>query len=146
RGEIAQRGFAWITRAGWSLGPELKPAWDCLCKDWEHLEPDRYLEGGARFRWRRHGRYAWSPAADLLEALHPEPYFQPKDEKPYAGGIAREFAPLLPDTVHSPFLGALVRSTFACLPGGGAKQTNLWEVRVHQIRIVAAPGQPGWPA
>jgi hypothetical protein len=98
------------------------------------------------FRLRRYGRYYWSPADDALAALPQQPYSQPKDENPYAGGIERNFAPLLPDTVHNPFLHALVRSTFACLPVAGDRRGQTWEVRIHQVRIVASPGKPGLPA
>jgi hypothetical protein len=143
---IAGQGFAWIPKAGWSIGSDLQPHWEGLCEDWEHLEPDRYLKGGAKFRLRRYGRYYWSPADDALEALAPEPYFQPEDENPYAGGVARDFAPLLPATVQNPFLHALVRATFACLPVGRHRQDRAWEVRIHQIRIVATLGEPGLPA
>jgi hypothetical protein len=146
RRDLAGQGFAWIPRAAWSLGPPLLPHWQRLCADWDRLEPDRYLAGGAKFRLRRYGRYYWSPADDALEALPHEPYFQPEDENPYAGGVVREFAPLLPETVHNPFLHALVRSTFACLPVADDKRGRAWEVRVHQIRIVASPGEPGLPA
>jgi hypothetical protein len=146
RRDLASQGFAWIPRAAWSAGPQLGPHWQRLCEDWDHLEPDRYLAQGAKFRLRRYGRYYWSPAADALSALPHEPYFQPEDENPYAGGIARDFAPLLPDTAQNPFLQALVRSTFACLPVAGDRQGRGWEVRIHQIRIVASPGEPGLPA
>jgi hypothetical protein len=128
------------------MGPLLARHWERLCEDWDHLEPDCYLAPGARFRLRRYGRYYWSPADDRLSALPHETYFQPADENPYAGGVAREFAPLLPDTVDSPFLHALVRLTFACLPVAADRQESTWEVRVHQIRIVAYPGEPGLPA
>jgi hypothetical protein len=124
----------------------LEPHWQRLCEDWDHLELDQHLRQGAKFRLRRYGRYYWSPATDALAALPDEPYFQPEDENPYAGGIARDFAPLLPDTVANPFLHALVCSTFACLPVPGERQTETWEVRIHQIRIVASPGEPGQPA
>src|SRR5260370_14117947 len=60
--------------------------------------------------------------------------------------MVRDFAPLLPDTVHNPFLYALVRCTFACLPVTVDKQGHSWEVRIHQIRIVASTDQPGEPA
>jgi hypothetical protein len=53
---------------------------------------------------------------------------------------------LLPDTVHNPFLHALVRSTFNCLPVTGDRQAKNWEVRIHQIRITASPKEPGLPA
>ena len=144
--EIADQGFAWIPRAAWSIGPSLEPHWQRLVEDWDQLELDCYLEAGAKFRLRRYGRYCWSPADDALAALPHEPYFQPEDENSYAGGIVRDFAPLLPGTVHNPFLHALVRATFACLPIARARQGQTWEVRIHQIRIVATPGAPGQPA
>jgi hypothetical protein len=146
RRAIAGQGFAWIPRAAWSIGSHLEPHWQRLTEDWDHLELDRYLEHGAKFRLRRYGRYYWSPARDTLAALPHERYFQPEDENPYAGGIEREFAPLLPDTVHNPFLHALVRSTFGCLPVARDRQDATWEVRIHQIRIVASPEEPGLPA
>jgi hypothetical protein len=40
----------------------------------------------------------------------------------------------------------LVRATFACLPVAEDKQGKSWEVRIHQIRIVASPEEPGLPA
>jgi hypothetical protein len=146
RRAIAARGFAWIPRAAWSAGLSLQPHWDRLVEDWEHLETDRFLQGGAKFRQRRYGRYRWSPATDALEALAQEPYYQPADENSYAGGIAREFAPLRADTVNNPFVHALVRATFACLPLAAGQQNKTWEVRIHQIRIVATPETPGLPA
>jgi hypothetical protein len=144
--DIAGQGFAWIPGAAWSIGPSLQRYWERLREDWDRLEPDRYLERGAKFRLRRYGRYFWAPADDVLAPLPHQAYFQPEDENPYAGGISRDFAPLLPDTVHNPFLHALVRATFACLPVAGDRQGKAWEVRIHQIRIVASPGEPGLPA
>jgi hypothetical protein len=144
--DIAGQGFAWIPRAAWSIGPELDPHWQRLGADWDHLELDRYLEDGAKFRQRRYGRFSWSPADDTLVPLPQEPYFQPEDENAYAGGIARDFAPLLRDTERNPFLHALVRATFACLPIADDKKGKTWEVRIHQLRVVASPAEPGLPA
>jgi hypothetical protein len=172
--DIADQGFAWLPRAAWLIGPDLRPRWQRLCEDWDHLELDRYLplsplrlspareevtdrcpavagergrgEGAAKFRLRRYGRYYWSPANDVLAALPQEPYFQPEDENPYAGGIVRHFPPLLPDTVHNPCLHALVRSTFSCLPVSRDRREATWEARIHQIRIVASVEEPGFPA
>jgi hypothetical protein len=145
RREITDRGFAWIPRTAWSLGPSLDSHWQRLAGDWDHLELDGYLAEGAKFRLRRYGRYTWSPADDALTALPHEPYFQPEDENSYAGGIERDFAPLLPGTVHNPFLHALVSATFECLPLADDQRRKTWEVRIHQIRIVAFPEEPGLP-
>jgi hypothetical protein len=144
--DIADRGFAWIPGVAWSISPQFGPHWQHLVEDWDHLELDRYLEAGAKFRLRRYGRYSWFPDEDVLSALPHEPYFQPEEENPYAGGVVRNFAPLLPDTVNNPFLHAMVRATFACLPISKGRRNKTWEVRIHQIRIVASPDEPGLPA
>jgi hypothetical protein len=146
RRDLKRQGFAWIPRAAWSIEPRLEPHWQRLCQDWDHLELDKYLQKQARFRLRRYGRYYWSPVTEVLAALPQEPYFQPENENVYAGGMERDFAPLLPETVSNPFLQALVRSTFACLPLAADRQGATWEVRIHQIRIVASEKVPGLPA
>src|ERR1035438_3339431 len=133
--EIVDRGFAWIPAAAWSIASEMAPHWQRLIEDWDHLEQDRFLNPGATFRRRRYGRYYWSPGTGELTALEHQSYYQPEDENPYAGGMARDFAPLLPDTVRNPFLTALVRCTFACLPLAAERRGQTWEVRAHQIRI-----------
>jgi hypothetical protein len=146
RSEIADRGFAWIPAAAWSIAREIETHWQRMIDDWDHLELDRYLDQGATFRRRRYGRYHWSPGSNELVPLAHQPYFQPEDENAYAGGIVRGFAPLLPETVENPFLAALVRRTFACLPVAVGRRGQAWEVRVHQIRIVASEQEPGEPA
>jgi hypothetical protein len=146
RQEIATHGCAWIPRAAWDVGPELVPHWRRLARDWDHLEPDRHLRDGATFRRRRYGRYRWSPAAGTLLALPQETYFQPATENVYAGGVRRDFAPLLPETVENPFLAALIRRTFACLPLAAERRRLAWEVRIHQVRVVATAEQAGQPA
>jgi hypothetical protein len=146
RRDLADQGFAWIPHSAWTVDPPLVPFWQNLCTDWDHLELDGYLAEGATFRRRRYGRYYWSPRTQHLLPLPNEPYFQPEDENAYAGGMVRAFAPLLPQTADNSFLHALVRSTFACLPLDDSKQKETWEVRIHQIRIVASPEEPGLPA
>jgi hypothetical protein len=146
RSDLASQGFAWIPRVAWSVGTSLEPHWQRLCNDWDHLEPDRHLKDGAAFRRRRYGRYYWSPEHGELLPLAHATYFQDESENAYAGGIPRAFAPLLADTMDNPFLHALVRTTFACLPVGKAREGKIWEVRIHQIRITASANEPGQPA
>jgi hypothetical protein len=146
RHDIERQGFAWIPSDAWVMSPLCETHWQRLRRDWNHLELDRYLEPGAAFRLRRYARYCWSPASDELLILPHSPYYQPVEENQYAGGVVRDFAPLRGESVSNPFLTSLVRSTFACLPISEVKREQTWEVRVHQIRIVASPGQPGQPA
>jgi hypothetical protein len=146
RQDLVSQGFSWIPKARWSMAADLEPHWRRLSADWDHLELDQYLAEGAKFRLRRYGRYYWAPATGDLAALSQEAYFQPKEENAYAGGIDRHFAPLLPETVYNPFLLALVPATFACLPLAADRRVGTWEVRIHQIRIVASAAVPGLPA
>ena len=146
RAQIVERGFAWIPAAAWRLEPGMESHWKRLAEDWDHLERDRFLKPGATFRRCRYGRYFWSPAGSELTALTNEPYFQPEDQNGYAGGVVREFAPLLAHSAGNPFLHALVRCMFDCLPIAAERREQNWEVRVHQIRIVASPQEHGEPA
>jgi hypothetical protein len=128
------------------MSPELADEWRRMAGDWDRLELDRFLHGGAKFRRRRYGRYYWSRSEDRLLPLPAQAYFQPADENAYAGGIEREFAPLLPETLGSPFLSALARCAFDVLPLAEERRAQNWEVRVHQIRIVASAAEAGLPA
>jgi hypothetical protein len=146
QGEIARRGFAWIPGSAWSFSPAMDEHWRRLCQDWDHLEPDRYLKAGATFRRRRYGRYYWAPASGRFQALPPQPYFQPEEENAYAGGVVREFASLLADSAANPFLDVLTRFCFRQLPLDDSRRSDTWEVRIHQIRVVATCAEPGEPS
>jgi hypothetical protein len=145
QGEIAGRGFAWIPRGSWSIAHGLASDLDRLRDEWENLGVDRYLAGGAQFRLRRYGRCYWSPADDTLLPLPHEPYFQPAEENTYAGGVSRHFAPVRLVSLENRFVRALVRACFACLPIPGERRREIWEVRMHQMRIVATRDLPGFP-
>lgn len=146
RREILEQGFTKIAGSEWAIPPNLTQHWERLRGDWNHLELDQHLKNGATFRRRRYGRYYWSPGSGVLRNLPNEAYFQPVGQNGYAGGADREFAPLLPETVANPFLMDLIRCSFDQLPLDDEKRRQTWEVRVHQIRIVANPGEVGEPA
>ena len=146
RRDIADTGFSRIRASEWSIPPSLATHWERLRGDWNNLESDRFLKNGSSFRRRRYGRYFWSPLTDELLPLPNEEYFQPEEQNAYAGGVARRFAPLLPESVGNPFLMSLVRCSFDQLPLDEQKRDGPWEVRIHQIRIVAEPGQAAEPA
>jgi hypothetical protein len=146
RQEIQRQGFTKIPANEWVIPPGLARHWERLRADWDSLEPDKFLKDGATFRRRRYGRYYWSPKDDVLLSLPNECYFQPEDQNSYAGGIDRQFAPLLAGSVENPFLLELIRCSFDQLPVESERRLQSWEVRVHQIRIVSTPSQIGEPA
>jgi hypothetical protein len=144
--EIIQQGFSKIAGGEWIVPPGLAQDRERLRGDWDALEPDRYLKNGATFRHRRYGRYYWSPANDVLHSLPNETYFQPEEQNSYAGGIVREFASLPEESTKNPFLLQLIRCCFEQLPIEEDRRKQTWEVRVHQIRILATPREVGEPA
>ena len=146
RKEIVEQGFARIAPSQWKISPALAAEWERLRGDWDALEVDRHLKEGATFRRRRYGRYYWSPGENLLRRLPNEKYFQPEHQNGYAGGVEREFAPHLQESVGNPFLMSLVQCSFDQLPIDDAKRRQTWEVRIHQIRITATRDQIGEPA
>jgi aspartate/methionine/tyrosine aminotransferase len=146
RRELVEQGFSMIAAKDWVIPPDLAPHWENLRSDWHVLELDHHLKNGATFRRRRYGRYFWSPGENILRSLPNEAYFQPEDQNGYAGGVQRAFAPLLPESVENPFLLELVRCSFGQLPLDDVRAKQNWEVRVHQIRIVATPNEVGEPA
>lgn len=113
--------------------------------EWQDLELDRYLRGGARFRRRR---FAWFffDAADERISRHPvETYFQPSGLNSYGGGIDRSFAPISQASGESPFLHHLIRFDFRQLPIPEERQAQRWTVDVHQIRVEVNSDEEGLP-
>ncbi len=113
--------------------------------EWQDLELDRYLKGGARFRRRR---FAWFffDAADERISRHPvETYFQSSGLNSYSGGIDRSFAPLSRASGESPFLHHLIRFDFHQLPIPAERHAQRWTVDVHQIRVEVNGDEEGLP-
>ncbi|MYE25769.1 MAG: 2OG-Fe dioxygenase family protein, partial [Chloroflexi bacterium] len=102
--------------------------------------------GGARYRFRRYGRFRFSPSDGALSRLPHEDYFQNADINRVTGGIIRKFAPLLDTTFGNRFLHELIRFDFAQFPIEDAAQlTEDWEVQAHLIRVTADLSEEGHP-
>ena len=145
RAEIATAGYS-LARAGeLRISDELRQGWMSLLIDYADLPADEYLPGGASYRYRRYGRFLFSPGPGQLKRLPHEDYFQSADINRVTGGIVRKFAPLLDGAFANPFLQALIRFDFAQFPLDAAQAADEWEVHAHLIRVTAAAGQPGHP-
>jgi hypothetical protein len=118
--------------------------WEAFAGCWETLTQDRYMADQGKYRYRRYGEFELDTADGQLEQLPHSPYQQALYINPLNGGILRNFDPLLPEFVNSPFLNSLLlglTSIFEQTQGYRAR----WNIRLHPYRILAQEGQDGQP-
>jgi len=144
--EISQKGYSIVTSAEIPLSPAMASAWQHLRSDYNDLPPDLHLPDGGTYRFRRFSSFYFQPLTGELHLLPHRPYFQSKDINAITGGIMRQFAPLLPETVDNPFLHELIRFDFTQFPLRDIEQQyRPWQVDVHEIHVVAPPEGHGHP-
>ena len=145
-GEVAQTGFAFVHGA--ALRPLLTAQgplsdWDALAASFDHLELDRYMADGGRYRRRRHAVLACDAGSDQPVPAARRPHFQATLYKPLNGGVERWYEPVEPALLAGPSLQAVLSfgaRFFRLLRPGAA-----WTVELHQFRIEASAGAPGQP-
>ncbi|MEE8586193.1 MAG: 2OG-Fe dioxygenase family protein [Acidobacteriota bacterium] len=143
--EMQEKGYAWISCDEFIIALELEAERRSFWADWEQLEVDQYLKGGARFRERRYGCFHFQPSSGDISPLPPTPYYQTPEENAYAGGIQREFAPLLESTLENRFLHELIKFNHRQFPPSSRGTCDKWEIGVHQVRIVTTQDEEGEP-
>ena len=142
---LEERHFAQVDATSFRLAKDLASAQRRFFLEWDHLEPDRHLRGGAHFRRRRFGLFYIGPGGDDVLPMPADAYFQSLEINPYAGGIDRSFAPLRQEAISNEFLHELIRLFFRQMPIEDDRLSHPWLVDVHQIRITATPGEQGEP-
>lgn len=145
RPELFSQKYTLIPATDLTIEPALASEKEKLWADWENLEIDEHLRNGARFRMRRFGLFYFMPATAELLALPTDTYFQASEINAYAGGVEREFPPLLETTMSNRFLRELVAFNFRQLPSDDEAAMKPWKVDVHQVRIVTTPAETGQP-
>ena len=143
--EIAQRGYSLLRARDLRISDELLQAWHSLTIDFADLPADEFLPGGARYRYRRYGRFRLSPPTGELARLPHQDYLQSADINRVTGGIIRKFAPLLDTSFDNLLLQELIRFDFAQFPLEGAQTHHDWEVQAHLIRVTADLSEQGHP-
>jgi hypothetical protein len=141
-----------VARDGWALLPGAFLA-DRLGLDatglalfaasWERLEVDGHMADGGRYRRRRHANFIQRQGVPGTERGPHRPHYQAVAHNQLNGGVDRWFAPI-EDAVAS---GAPMR---ALLRFGGEAAAMLapgqdWFIELHQFRIEALAGAPGYP-
>lgn len=138
KSDIEQCGYSLLRASDLHISDELRQSWLSLTIDYADLPADEYLPGGARYRFRRYGRFRFSPSDGALTRLPHEDYFQRAEINSVTGGIIRKFAPLLDTTFGNRFLHELIRFNFAQFPiEVDAQLREDWEVHAHLIRVTA---------
>jgi hypothetical protein len=128
---IARDGYAFVHAAdmrGLLSGAGALSDWPAFAASWDHLELDRYMADGGRYRRRRHAVYAADAGGPIVRAAH-QPHYQSRDYNALNGGIARWFEPIDAAIGAGPTLAG----------------PQDWHVELHQFRIEARSGEAGRP-
>ena len=105
---------------------------------WDRLETDGFMADGGRYRRRRHANFTQGAGAPR-RGLH-RPHFQASVHNTLNGGVDRWFAPVEDGIGAGPAVTALLDFGATALPPGGH-----WFIELHQFRIEAEAGLPGYP-
>ena len=147
RKELDTKGYSLALGLDLPIEERARALGEEFAREWDTLEPDKYLQGGARFRERRYQRFYYHPQNPIFQPLRHRPYFQSATANSYAGGIHREVAPLTPSSLRNPMLKALLEFNFAQFPmAPDDERLGLpWEVACHQFRIIGTSNEVGEP-
>jgi hypothetical protein len=145
RADIRRRGFGFVSGSQFHLSYDTRESWQALRSDWHHLPADAYLKDQGRYRFRRYDRFFFLPISGELLPLPHRPFLQRKGFNQLHGDIEREFARLPARSLENVFLRELVKFDFGQFSPRNDLIEKPWEVGIHEIRIVAKPGEAGKP-
>ncbi len=144
--ELKNPGYSVVPADKIQISEELNKEKKIFFKDWSGLELDQFMNDGGKYRLRRYGRYSLNSESESLLFQGDVDYFQSKYLNELNGGEVRKFAPLCKETVDNRFLHELIIFDFSQLPLRDELKNQMFNVGVHQIRILAEPGKQGQPA
>jgi len=143
---IADQGFARLDGAALAalLGEGGTPAaLDAFAASWDRLETDAFMADGGRYRRRRHANYTVAPGTRIARRGPHRAHFQAVVHNSLNGGVERWFAPVEDTVADSAPLRALLDLGQAVAEARAPGEA--WFIEVHQFRIEAAAGAPGFP-
>jgi hypothetical protein len=144
---LRQQGF--VRLAGAEVAALLGPAagapaaLDAFAASWDRLETDAFMADGGRYRRRRHANFSQLAGRAGTRRNPHRPHFQSVVHNSLNGGVQRWFAPVEDDVAEGETAQALLglgRSAADLLRPGRS-----WFIEMHQFRIEAAAGAPGYP-
>ncbi|MEU8797491.1 2OG-Fe dioxygenase family protein [Spirillospora sp. NPDC048819] len=145
RDDLHTKGYSLVRGVDLPIDEPMRRHAGALAATWENLVTDPYLKDGARFRERRYDRFYYLPRDHRIQLRPHQAYFQSTDANEYAGGIAREIAPLTAAVLNNPLLEFLIEFNFARFPVTPDRVGLPWDVQCHQFRILGVPSEVGEP-
>jgi hypothetical protein len=143
--ELASRKFSFITADDWALERDHPDACDELTSSWDRLVTDHYMKNGDRYRQRRFCKYRVDASTLSFEELEGSVFYQAPEINSYAGGLAREFAPVEPAIRRNEALQATIRFCLQAIERSLGDPKATWRVFVHQFRIHCSNSVTGQP-
>jgi hypothetical protein len=144
--EIAAQGFAMLPGArlaGLMGAAGSAEQVDAFAASWERLEVDSFMADGGRYRRRRIANFtARAGVAGHVRGEH-QPHFQAVVHNTLNGGVDRWFAPVEDAIGASAPVQALL--ALGRDVADSVKPGQDWFVEMHQFRIEAVAGAPGYP-
>jgi hypothetical protein len=149
---IRQAGFCFVPAEqaqAWLMAEDAQALsdWDRFAASWEDMPQDQYMADGGHYRRRRYATLSATAvpcsAGGGIQLQAHRPHFQSVEYNPLNGGVARHFAPILPEIV----LGNTMRSVlnFGHALFGQMQPDTAWHIELHQFRIEAGDGVAGKP-
>ena len=122
---------------GWLLEntSEALSDWHSFADSWNNMPLDEYMADGGRYRRRRYAVLSAQAGSNQVTLEAHQPHYQSLDYNTLNGGVARNFAPILAESIHSKSMQAILKfcqATFSTL-----MPNQSWHIECHQFRIEA---------
>ncbi|MBX9299409.1 2OG-Fe dioxygenase family protein [Chromobacterium piscinae] len=117
--------------------------WTAFQDSWNHLQQDKFMADGGRYRKRLHATLSAEPSARQARAEAHRPHYQSKLYNPLNGGVPRHFEPIRNEILNGPTMQAALG--LGCAVFGQLSPYTPWHIEAHQFRIETRNRQPGWP-
>lgn len=145
---VKKTGFSFCPSAAiqaWLLtqSPEALSDWKAFAESWDDMPLDQYMADGGRYRRRRYAVFSAQSSTSEIKLEPHQPHYQSLDYNPLNGGVAREFAPFLQNTVQSHSMQAILK--FCQMVFSELMPNIPWHIECHQFRIEANNQEQGKP-
>lgn len=144
--ELAINGFHLYPQQQWRLPGHVTRHWRSLAESWNDMPRDPYMADNGTYRERRYGKFLYDCTTGQFSPSDNTCFYQSPEINKFAGGIERHFEPLAPATAANRLLHYLIESGIDHFSRSFRVAETLWEIGVHQFRIIARDGQAGLPA
>ncbi|WP_139413423.1 2OG-Fe dioxygenase family protein [Bartonella mastomydis] len=116
-----------------------------LKKSWDYLPIDPYMKKDDTYRRRCFGKFIVDIVNKTIDFVDDNTFFQSSEINRYAGGIERKL-PKMSDVISSNIvLRKIIENTLNAFLMYKKKESNVWDVFVHQFRIESKKGMQGNP-